>query len=206
MNYLPVTLQSSVQAGFSGRDGSLKQLITKLQLTNKQLIEMEQVHGDGIAVIASAITKNIPQVDSVLTTNPNLMLAVRTADCLPVLLAHPTGLIGAMHAGRKSTELKIVQKTLEIARDEFGVQKDLSLWLGPHICEQCYQINRELDLHFNLLSENLAQINSVYDPSQVSIQISKHCTAHQTQHFYSYRKEGAGVPMNYSVITSASMR
>ena len=42
--------------------------------------------------------------DALITTQKNAALVVRTADCLPILIYHSSGIIAAIHAGRKGTE------------------------------------------------------------------------------------------------------
>ncbi|HEX7018280.1 MAG TPA: polyphenol oxidase family protein, partial [Patescibacteria group bacterium] len=120
-------------------------------------------------------------------------------DCVPLLLYHePSGTIGVIHAGRKGTELGITEKTLKQLPSTEG---PLHVWLGPHICEQCYQINRETNEHYNLLRQNLNQMYNVFEKSNLRLNFASDCTAHNNDKFYSYRKEGAGVPMNYGVVT-----
>lgn len=170
-------------------------------------IEMEQVHGATIAILNTAASTTpatkLPGTDAVLSTLPDTLLVVRTADCLPILLYHPSGVVGAIHAGRKSTQAGILYQTLTALKQHWGVAGKLTLWLGPHICADCYEVNRTTKEHYDLLAENLAQLHQVFAPNQVVLYQDKRCTAHHNIELYSYRKNGSGVPMNYSGVLLA---
>ncbi len=173
------------------------------------VLEMQQVHGAELAVLerenhAARLTANYTErvagVDAVISRLPGTMLIVRTADCVPILIAHPSGVIGAVHAGRRGTEEQIVAKVLQFLRDEWQITDNLSLWIGPHICVDCYEVDRETHAHYALLEKNVAQISSVYQKKSVTISIDDRCTCHLPNDFHSYRREGAGVAMNYAAV------
>ncbi len=206
-----------VQTAVTGRGESLADLLAVLapaSSSKKHLLQMEQIHGAESAVVderfdletltaqSPADTSRLSGVDAVLTSLPNLTLEVRTADCAPILLAHPSGIIGVIHAGRNGTEQKILQKTLNLLKETWNITDDLHIWIGPHICAECYEINRQTSEHYDLLTENLKQLHAEFAPETISLTLDGRCTAHHNGKLYSYRKEGAGVPMNYSGITA----
>lgn len=196
---MPITslpLIDQAKAGFCDATGSLDELKSFLAVPT---VEMQQVHGASVAVVAEP-AKRYPNIDAVITTQPNLGLIVRTADCLPILIAHPSGLIAAVHAGRKGTQAGILYKTLKKIKRQFGLHDQVHIWFGPHICADCYQIDRETNLHYDLKKENLKQIVSVYLDSQVKVALSEGCTL-ESPALHSYRQTGAGVPMNYAGIS-----
>ncbi len=191
----------SLITGTTGRNQTLDTILQEFELESLPLIDMEQVHGDVCAILTKAKTQTLKGTDAVLTTLPNVVLVTRTADCLPVLIAHPSGLIGIAHCGRKSTDLGLLRKTLEIVKTKFGITDNLKLWFGPAICERCYQIDEATDLHYNLVRKNFQQVLEVFPDGKADVSPSNYCTFHQNEQFYSYRKEGADVPKNYSVIS-----
>ena len=67
-----------------------------------------------------------------------------------------------------------------------GSNVDLSIWLGPRICYNCYEINRETQEHYDLVKQNIEQIRSV--AATATIIDSEQCTACRSHDFYSYRK------------------
>lgn len=170
------------------------------QISNLPSIALEQTHSADFIEIIDSTDQTILTVDAAFTKLPNLHLRVKHADCLPVLFYHPSQLIGVVHAGRKGTEHKILQKLLHHLKNNFNINDGLELWFGPAICYKCYQINREKDLHYDLVKNNTEQVRKIFSEDQATIVYSNHCTAHENEQFYSYRKEGKGVPMNWSGI------
>ncbi len=165
-------------------------------------ITMDQCHEDTIAIITDPNTvhnKTIPKTDAVITTLPNLLLLVKTADCLPILIYHPYPLIAAIHAGRKGTDLEIFKKTLYTLNHTFGVEKDLSVWFGPHICEECYEINPKTKEHYNLYIKNKSQLLKTFNQNRFEFYDARKCTVVNNEEFHSYRKENT-VERNYSAI------
>ncbi len=192
-----------MKIAFTNAQSSLEELVSQKPWKNLKMVELEQVHGNSVAVITDPSqipSQKIPQVDGVLTNQPGVGLLVRAADCLPILLHHESGLIGAIHAGRKGTEKRILYQALRLARDKFAVTSDLKIWFGPAICKNCYQIDRQTDLHYDLIQENLQQLEEVFPPEAVSLKIAEICTLEHPD-YYSYRQTGPGVKLNYFAIT-----
>ncbi|MEX0895858.1 MAG: polyphenol oxidase family protein [Patescibacteria group bacterium] len=165
-----------------------------------QLVKMGQPHGDQILGIDSPDDPTLLTSDGCLTSQPGLHLQVKTADCLPILLYHPKPVIGAIHAGRKSTQQQILSKVCQLLQEKFAIFDQLALWFGPAICVDCYQVDREMDLHYNLIAENTKQLRQFFSKEQATIFNSDLCTAHHNDQFFSYRQEGPQVPRNFSGI------
>ena len=82
--------------------------------------------------------------DASYTKDKNIVCAVQTADCLPLLATNKKGtVVAAIHAGWKGTVLRIIRKTLCILRDKFKCDKsDIMIGLGPSIGKCCYEVDR----------------------------------------------------------------
>lgn len=194
-NLLP---QTNTFTLLTGSNENLSSLQTAADSQTKKIVQMQQVHGAKVAVIPEAVVEKVPGVDGIVTTNPELMLVVRVADCLPILLYHETGVIAALHAGRKSTKAGLLTNTLQLLKQQFDITDNLNVWFGPHICEACYEVNQETHEHFSLYTHNVEQLeNSGIDYQLTTLNT---CTLHE-QGFHSYRRSGMGVPMNYAAIT-----
>lgn len=165
-----------------------------------KLVTMRQPHGNVVAIIESSNNPQLLESDGCITTQPGLHLQVKTADCLPILIYHPRPVIAAIHAGRKSTQLQILSNACRLLKNNFGVADQLSVWFGPAICAECYQIDRHTDAHYDLIAENTQQLRAHFSPDQAAIFTTELCTAHHNDQFFSYRAEGPQVPMNYSGI------
>jgi YfiH family protein len=106
------------------------------------VVALRQVHSDRVVVVDAASdrpTTAWTPADALATTSPRLGLAVRAADCLPVLFADPdAGVVGAAHAGRVGLAAGVLSRVVERMRG-LGAKR-LSAWIGPHICEECYEV------------------------------------------------------------------
>ncbi len=116
-------------------------------------IQCPQVHGttlfdaDPIACADGPLAG--PDADGLMTGTAGTMLVVRTADCVPVVLAAEDGsLIAALHCGWRGT----IGGLLEDALARFalrGVGPGRAwMWIGPRICGGCYEVGRELSDRF----------------------------------------------------------
>lgn len=166
------------------------------------IVEMQQVHGVAFHELTElpADHLTLPQVDGVITSLSGVVLAVRTADCLPILMYHPSGVIGAVHAGRRGTQQGILQKILTHLRQQKQITNDLQLWFGPAICESCYQIDQVTDLHYSLISQNIQQLQTVFPEGSYTLSIDTTCTQEHVD-WHSYRRNGQQSGRNYSLIT-----
>ncbi len=188
-----------VAASFA-RNESLTDVQAFANANNLALVEMIQQHTAEFAIVTERKPQVINAVDALITKQRGVLLAVKVADCLPILISHPSGVISVIHAGRVGTESSITKKVLQTLQSEFGIQENLTIWFGPCICEGCYQIDKATDKHYDLVAKNTKQVRAIFSDSQVKIIGSEHCTAHHNSEWYSYRTEGKGVPMNWFVI------
>lgn len=98
--------------------------------------DMSQVHG---AAVATAQVGVRPEADALVTEQPGVVLAVRVADCVPVLLTSGDGrCVAAVHAGRQGLLKGVVPAAVRRMRD-LGAT-DLSAWVGPRVCGACYEV------------------------------------------------------------------
>ena len=110
-------------------------------------LPIRQVHGDGIRVLdrEPAIFEDNPppQIDAVVTDRPAIALCIKTADCVPILLADPIRqVIGAVHAGWKGTALGIAEKTVDTFVRRFASKpQDILALIGPAIGPCCYEVD-----------------------------------------------------------------
>lgn len=106
------------------------------------LAVVRQVHGTDVAVVGGV--DDLPEVatrsaDALLTTASGVGLAVRVADCVPVLLADAgAGVVAAAHAGRVGLAAGVLQATVRAMRDAGAAT--ITGWIGPHICGRCYEV------------------------------------------------------------------
>lgn len=110
------------------------------------VVGVHQVHGRRVVAVDSAADGFAvldEEADGLLTSTRGIGLAVRTADCVPVLLADPdAGVIAAVHAGRAGVLNGIVDEALDQMRSRGA--RAVKAWIGPHICGACYEVAPEM--------------------------------------------------------------
>jgi len=108
-----------------------------------------QIHSD-IIHVAQASTLSQLAGDGLITNIPGVVIAVLTADCLPVLLAdRKRKVVGAFHAGWRGTVKRIAEKGLGAMRHEYGSQpEDIHAVIGPGIQSCCYPVGEEVKSEF----------------------------------------------------------
>ncbi|HEX6805075.1 MAG TPA: peptidoglycan editing factor PgeF [Terriglobales bacterium] len=109
------------------------------------LVTLRQIHSDIIHCISDIPLEPLAG-DGLITNRPGLLLAVLTADCLPVIVVDArVRAIGVFHAGWRGTVKRIVEKGVGEMRRHFGSRSaDLRAAIGPGIRSCCYQVGPEL--------------------------------------------------------------
>jgi YfiH family protein len=113
------------------------------------LIVLKQIHSDVIHHIES--TRAEPcRGDASLTAMPGLLLAIQTADCVPILLVDPKKrALAAIHAGWRGTLARIAPKAVGQMQMRFGSNPaDILAALGPAIGGCCYEVGTEVATQF----------------------------------------------------------
>ncbi|MGA2000125.1 MAG: peptidoglycan editing factor PgeF [Terriglobales bacterium] len=108
-------------------------------------VGMRQVHSSVIHRVDEVPARPL-QGDGLITNRSGMVLAVRAADCLPVLMADPVRrAVGAFHAGWRGTLARIVEKGVGEFRRQFGSDPaDMMAAIGPGIHRCCYQVGEDL--------------------------------------------------------------
>lgn len=97
---------------------------------------LRQVHGSGVVVVADDPVEGA-EGDALVTTSPRHALAVLTADCAPVALASPEGVVAAVHAGWMGLLAGVVEHAVATMRGLGATRVDAAL--GPCIHAECYE-------------------------------------------------------------------
>src|SRR4051812_36197982 len=101
-----------------------------------------QVHGDRVLEVGERPHDPASEADALLATAPGIVAAVKTADCVPVLLFHPgTGEAAAVHAGWRGTEAAIVCRAVEALARRGGDPRGVLAAVGPAIGACCYEVS-----------------------------------------------------------------
>ncbi|MFT3806882.1 peptidoglycan editing factor PgeF [Arenimonas sp.] len=106
---------------------------------------LQQVHGVAVARFDAAVTQDDrtePVADASVTSTPGCVLAVLTADCLPVLFCAADGSeVGAAHAGWRGLAAGVLESTVSAMRTP---PARLLAWLGPAAGPTAYEVGDEV--------------------------------------------------------------
>jgi polyphenol oxidase len=108
-------------------------------------------HVDSSALpLSTAEGKALLRGDGLFTRDPNVLLGILTADCVPVLIADTrTRAVAAFHAGWRGTLARIVERGVGTLRREFGSRpQDLIAAIGPAIGACCFAVGEEVRHEF----------------------------------------------------------
>jgi YfiH family protein len=113
------------------------------------LITLRQIHSDLIHRV-EGVPEHPLAGDGLITNTPGLLLAIQTADCLPVILADKKHrVIGVFHAGWRGTVKRIVEKGVGEMRRYFGSDpRNMVAAIGPGVQGCCYQVGEEVRVKF----------------------------------------------------------
>ncbi len=150
---------SELNLGFTPDDPPENILENRLRLAhavsdsrNTPLVSIRQVHSAHSVVLRPGDFPwtELPQADGILTDATGLLLAVQTADCVPVLVADPVNrFVAAFHAGWRGTVQRVVQLGVARMAAQFGCVPDtLIAAIGPAIGPCCYTVGLELRSQF----------------------------------------------------------
>jgi YfiH family protein len=164
--------------------------------------QLKQVHSDTI-FIADSADGCLGKGDALITSAPNRWVGIRTADCVPVLLASPDKrIVAAVHAGWRGTIGEIVAKTVARMDSEFGAEpRNLRAAVGPCINRCCYEVGPEVSEQFDRLFPERHDLTRIDLPEAnrrqlvaagvppAQIDVSDLCTACDADQFHSYRRD-----------------
>jgi hypothetical protein len=113
------------------------------------LVTLRQVHSDLVHMVSAAPSHPLTG-DGLLTATPHLLIAIQTADCLPVIMADPRQrAVGVFHAGWRGTVKRIVEKGVGEMQRCFGSRpRDLRVAIGPSVQSCCYEVGAEVRQQF----------------------------------------------------------
>jgi purine-nucleoside/S-methyl-5'-thioadenosine phosphorylase / adenosine deaminase len=108
----------------------------------------KQVHGRQVVIVreGAPLSTDRPDADAFVSDSTTVGVAVRVADCVPVLIADRTrGVVAAVHAGWRGTAARVAVAAIDALMREFRSRPvDLVAAIGPSIGACCYEVGTEL--------------------------------------------------------------
>lgn len=224
---------SGIQHGFTTRAGDLDR--ETLPFLGEKIAVLDQVHGADIALIEQKVAKDLLRMplghrgsrllgsyDAVVTNQRGIAVAVKTADCTPILLFDAKNqVVAAVHAGWRSAAAGILPKTLALMKAHFGTKgQDLLAGLGPAIDAENFEVGELVAAAFpqathlfknkpafggekkytfelkGFLREELL----AFGVPEASIEILPYCTVRDAALFSSFRREKEMSTRQWNVI------
>lgn len=196
-------------------------LLEQLGFGRSQVCAFHQVHSD--AVLDGQPSWFAQKADAAVTDDPNTLLVVSVADCLPVLLHDPaSGAVGAAHCGWRGTVTALAAKVVQHMAERFGSRpENLRALFGPGIAGACYQVGPEVIRQFeaagfsghvywtdrqpdryrlDIKAANrwLLETSGVGPHNIVDLDLCTHC---RPELFYSYRRDGGVTGRHWAFIS-----
>jgi len=163
------------------------------------------------------------QADILITEQPGASVAVRVADCLPILLAEPeSGIVAAVHAGWRGTAAGVVKIAIQAMSAHGAKSQNILAALGPCIGPCCFAIGADTagalagsaagasdfiactsGRYADLLEINRLQLLEA-GLKHSHIELNRACTACEDERFFSFRRDGKRAGRQLAVVAIPS--
>ena len=114
----------------------------------RQAVTLTQVHGRAVVEVRRGVKarNSRPEADVLVSDDPEVAIAVRAADCVPLVIADSrSGAVAAVHAGWRGTAAGAARAAVETLTERFGASPStLIAAVGPSIGPCCYEVGSEL--------------------------------------------------------------
>jgi YfiH family protein len=181
------------------------------------LLLIRQVHEAVVAVASSdrATPWDRPQADAIICNDHDAAVAVRVADCVPILLADETGKnVAAIHAGWRGVAKRVVIAAVESLQSRYGVRPErLIAAIGPSIGPCCYEVGESTLTAFREAGHHPSMLERWFEPrgggkyhldlwqatrdelegagvNTDTIHVAELCTKTHASRFHSFRVQG----------------
>lgn len=163
---------------------------------HNRLATAKQVHSNHVLRVETSGPQG--EGDALISNQPGIGLAIRTADCLPILIADPRHqAVAAVHAGWRGVVSEIVSKAVEAMTQQFESRpEDLAVAIGPAIGPCCFEVGPEVAVQFQLSGRAKVDLMETacrqlgrdgVSPGQISA--SRLCSYCDSELFESYRRD-----------------
>ncbi|QWD61642.1 peptidoglycan editing factor PgeF [Polynucleobacter sp. MWH-UH25E] len=173
-------------------------------------IWLKQVHG----LKVSTPNARLDEADAIVTNKPNEVIAIMTADCLPVLFTSESGdVIGAAHAGWRGLCNGVLENTVKEMQVLSGASsaRKILAWLGPAIGPTAFEVGTDVleayqDAKIPFPDQSFVAIPSKPGKYFANLYLlarsrlesvglnqiygGDYCTVNQEEQFFSYRRDG----------------
>ena len=202
-NYGKFNLSHHVGDEHNSVNLNIKQL---MGIVPNDICWIEQVHGKRIIQLPKNIASS--KADACYSKDKNVICAVRTADCLPILITDIRGtFVLTIHAGWRGLGIGIIEEAI----NKINSSNDLIVWLGPCISQENFEVGHDVYEFFNKNDKNCISAFIEKSKDKFSLSLTKaaelklkslgvqfiygngitqnYCTYNDVDKFYSYRRD-----------------
>lgn len=187
-------------------------------------IALDQIHSATIHAAPASPHPVLPAGDGLISLHSQQIIAVKTADCLPILIHHPKGVL-ALHAGWKGLATNIVGEALRTVQRLAWDFSELEFALGPCLSLGAFEVGPELLAAFRQEAYQMSDLEFAYASSKghsdrwhldlsglavlqlyrcgisaSKISVIRTCTKSSSQRWHSFRRDGVKAGRNWSWI------
>jgi purine-nucleoside/S-methyl-5'-thioadenosine phosphorylase / adenosine deaminase len=206
-------LYAGLNCGLGSDDDRTAVLSNRTQVADAMGLDLaalqsvHQIHSTNVVTLTQNINRDAVKADAMVTATKGIGLGILTADCAPILFSDPdAGVIGAAHSGWKGAIGGISDATLN-AMEALGAKRNrITAIVGPTISQRAYEVGPEFfedfiahdmgytrffaqgsgdRMQFDLPSFCLYQLR---EAGVATAAWTGHCTYHDPDRFYSYRR------------------
>lgn len=149
-----------------------KELGDIFSITPNNMVRLLQTHTNNIRVVTKdvagegVVRKEFDEAcDGAITNESGIMLLSVEADCTPVYIFDRKNIaIGMVHSGWRGTVSKITINAINLMKENYGTNvEDLFIYLGPSICQNCYEVDGDLIPEFEKILDK-KEIEKIFEP------------------------------------------
>ncbi len=203
-------------AAIAGGDSDAARGLDRRELESREIVEVHQVHGSEVAILRSG--EPSPRVhvghdvkaDAMVTDDPRRLLAIRVADCTPILIAsHDGRIVAAVHAGWRGVVGGVAPAAVRAMQGIGGKAGRFVAAIGPCIGPGAFEVGPEVAVEFRRVfgestphvrphheGKSLIELQGAIREQLVQcgltpdrVETIKRCTYSEPAAFYSHRRD-----------------
>jgi polyphenol oxidase len=138
-------------------EANFARVLDAIGCAGRRIVQVHQVHGSWVHIVRRGdagvgtppIVWGDVKADAIVTDDPGCVVAVRVADCCPVLLASADGrVVGAVHAGWRGVVAGVLPAAISALRTLAGVDTEIFATIGPCIGSERFEVGPEVAAEF----------------------------------------------------------
>lgn len=160
--------------GFGAVDWKEEDFRKRPKWRDFKFLFLRQIHSNIVHIIDKMPLKFL-RGDALVTAIPNLMLIIKTADCLPVLIVEKKSrVIGAVHCGWRGIQKKVIERAVLKMEEYYGLKSSsLLVAMGPCIGPDCYEVGGD--------------VRQKFEKEGLPLDVFRHHSLHKNKYFLDLR-------------------